>query len=360
MSGYAEPAAREPAHREPGDGTPDTPGTPGPSGPDGVNKDGANGSGAARPRAGRGTGSERVRVRSPSRLAWDRFRRDGAAAASIAVLLLIVAFAALAPLWEHLTGHPYDATFPRTGLDVNGQPRGPGGEFPLGADQLGRDVLVRAAYGARISLAVGVSAALLASVAGTLAGTLAGFAGGAVDTLLSRLVDATLALPYLLVAILLSTTFQPASVGAGLATTILVIAFFSAAAFARVIRGQVLALRRREFVEAARLLGASDARIMIVEILPNLTAQITVLTALLVPAAIVFEATLSFLGAGVRPPMPSWGSMLGEGGDVFQTAWWLLAVPGVLLLATTLSFNLLADGVRDALDPRGDRAAGGR
>ncbi|MFG2246484.1 ABC transporter permease [Spirillospora sp. NPDC048823] len=348
MSGYAEPAAREPTHRGPGGGTS---GAPGP--------DRADGGGAALPRARPATGPERVRGRGPSRLAWDRLRRDRAAVASIAVLLLIVAFAALAPLWEHLTGHPYDATFPRTGLDADGQPRGPGGEFPLGADQLGRDVLVRAAYGARISLAVGVSAALLASVAGTLAGTFAGFAGGAVDTLLSRLIDITLALPYLLVAILLSTTFQPSSVGAGLAMTILVIAFFSAAAFARVIRGQVLALRRREFVEAARLLGASDARIMVVEILPNLTAPVTVLTALLVPAAIVFEATLSFLGAGVRPPMPSWGSMLGEGGDVFQTAWWLLAAPGVLLLATTLSFNLLGDAVRDAFGPR-DRAAGGR
>lgn len=310
------------------------------------------------PPAHLGTGP--VRGRGPSRLAWERFRRDRAAVASVAVLAIIASFAVLAPLWEHLTGHPYDATFPGTGLDASGQPRGPGAEFPLGADQLGRDVLVRAAYGARISLAVGVSAALLAAVAGTLAGILAGLAGGALDTLLSRLIDLTLALPYLLVAIVLSTTFRITSAGAGITMTVLVIALFSVAAFARVVRGQVLALRRQEFVDAARLLGASDARIMVTEILPNLTAQITVLTALLIPASIVFEATLSFLGAGVPPPMPSWGSMLGEGSDVFRTAWWLLAVPGVLLLATTLAFNLIGDAVRDALDPRFRRARRGR
>jgi peptide/nickel transport system permease protein len=310
------------------------------------------GTGAAAPPAPAG--------RAPSWLAWDRFRRDRPAVACLAVLLLIMAFAALAPLWAHLTGHPYHATFPRTGLDAGGQPRGPGAGFPLGADQLGRDVLVRAAYGARISLTAGIGAAALASAAGTVAGTLAGFAGGALDTLLSRLLDMILALPYLLVAIMLATTFQISSPGASLAMTVLVIAFFSFAAYGRTIRGQVLALKEQQFIEAARALGASNARIMVADVLPNLAAQITVLTSLLVPASIVSEATLSFLGVGIRPPMPSWGSMLGEGGEVFRTAWWLLAVPGVLLLATTLAFNLLGDGVRNALDPRGDRAAPGR
>jgi peptide/nickel transport system permease protein len=296
--------------------------------------------------------------RTPFQLAWGRFRRNRGAVASLGVLALIVTFAALAPLWAHLTGHPYHATFPGAGLDVDGQPRGPGGAFPLGADQLGRDVLVRAAYGARISLAAGVLAALLASVAGTAAGTLAGFAGGAVDTVIARLMDMTLALPYLLVAITLATTFRIGSPAASLTMTVLVIAFFSFASFGRIIRGRVLALTRAEFVEAARALGASRTRIVLAELLPNLVAQITVLTSLLIPASIVFEATLSFLGVGVRPPMPSWGSMLGEGGDVFRTAWWLLAVPGVLLLATTLSFNLLGDGIRDALDPRGGAGGG--
>ncbi|RKS73373.1 peptide/nickel transport system permease protein [Actinomadura pelletieri DSM 43383] len=288
----------------------------------------------------------------PFQVAWDRLRRDRAAVASLVVLLAVAVFALLAPLWAHLTGHPYDRTFPATGLDVAGQPRGPGAGFPLGADRLGRDVLVRAAYGTRISLVVGVCAALLATVAGTVAGIVSGFAGGAVDTLLARLMDMTLALPYLLVAITLATTFQVSSPAAGLALTTVVIAFFSAAASGRVIRGQVLALRRSEFIDAARSIGASDARIMVEEVLPNLAAQVTVLTSLQIPAAIVFEATLSFLGAGVPPPTPSLGSMLGEGGEMFRSAWWLLAVPGALLLAITLAFNLLGDGIRDALDPR--------
>jgi ABC-type dipeptide/oligopeptide/nickel transport system permease subunit len=300
-----------------------------------------------------------VEARTPFRLAWARFRRDRVALTALAVLAVIVAFAALAPLWAHLTGHPCSATFPGAGLDAGGRPRGPGGRFPLGADQLGRDVLVRAAYGARVSLAVGVLATLLASAAGTAAGTIAGFAGGALDTLLARLMDVTLALPWLLVAIMLSATFRITSAAAGLAMTVLVIAFFSFAAFGRVVRGRVLALRNAAFVEASRALGASGPRIVVADVLPNLAGQLTVLASLLVPASIVAEATLSFLGVGVRPPMPSWGSMLGEGADVFRTAWWLLAVPAALLLATTVSFNLIGDGIRDALDPRGGRAPAG-
>ncbi|MEW2360117.1 ABC transporter permease [Spirillospora sp. NPDC029432] len=293
----------------------------------------------------------------PARRAWRRFRRDRAAVASLAVLAVVGLFALLAPLWESLTGHPYDATFPRTGLGPSGQPVGPGAEFWLGADQLGRDVLVRAAYGGRISLLVGIGSAALAAVAGVTAGLVAGFAGGAVDAVLARLMDLTLALPYLLVAITLATTFQISSAGAGLAMTVLVIAFFSFAALGRVVRGQVLSLKEKPFVEAARALGASRTRIMFVDVLPNLAAQVTVLASLLVPTAMMFEATLSFLGAGVRPPMPSWGSMLGEGGEVFQTAWWTLAVPGSLLLLTTLAFNLLGDGIRAAL---GGPGGGGR
>lgn len=283
--------------------------------------------------------------------AWARLRRDRAAVASGAVLMLIAVFALLAPLWARWTGHPYDAAFPHTGLGADGAPRGPSREFWLGADPLGRDVLVRAAYGARISLAVGVLAALLAALAGTAAGILAGYAGGVLDALLARLMDVTLALPYLLVAITLATTFQITSVGGSVTLTVLVIAFFSFAALGRVVRGQVLALKERPFIEAARAVGAPTARIVVVDVLPNLAAQVTVLTSLLVPAAIVFEATLSFLGVGVRPPMPSWGAMLGEGGAAFRTAWWLLAVPGALLLLTTLACNLLGDGIRDALGP---------
>ena len=292
-----------------------------------------------------------VRTRSHGRRVWPRFRRDRVALAALATLVLIVLFALLAPVWERLTGHPYDATFPRTGLDASGQPVGPSAEFWLGADQLGRDVLVRAAYGARVSLLVGVCSAALAAVAGVAAGLVAGYLGGVVDALLTRLMDVTLALPYLLVAITLATVFPISSACGGLTMTVLVIAFFSFAALGRVVRGQVLSLREEGFVEAARALGAGPLRIMLVEVLPNLAGQVAVLSSLLIPAAIVFEATLSFLGVGVRAPMPSWGGMLGEGGEVYRTAWWLLAVPGALLLLTTLSFNLVGDGIRDALAP---------
>ncbi|RFU38456.1 ABC transporter permease [Actinomadura logoneensis] len=302
----------------------------------------------------------RVRGRSPLQLAWARFRDDKVALAFLVILALIVVFALLAPLWASWTGHPYSATFPKTGLDVNGQPVGPSRDFWLGADQLGRDVLVRAAYGARISLLVGIAAAALASVVGVLVGTLAGYIGGASDAVLARLMDITLALPYLLIAITLAVTFQVQSVAASLTMTIAVIAFFSFAATGRIIRGQVMSIKQKEFIEAARSLGAGRWRIMFVDVLPNLVAQITVLSSLLIPTSIVFESTLSFLGVGVRPPMPSWGAMLGEGSEVFQTAWWLLVVPAVLLLLTTLSFNLLGDAIRDAMDPRGDRQSGGK
>ncbi|MFC5749646.1 ABC transporter permease [Actinomadura rugatobispora] len=343
----AEPAAESAPDRPP-DPT-DPPGPPGPA-------DRSDPSDPHRAAAPPPAEVEGVRPCSPFRRAWLRFRRDRVAVAALAALALIVLFALLAPLWARLTGHPYHATFPRTGLDPAGQPVGPSAEFWLGADQLGRDVLVRAAYGARVSLLVGVCSATLASAAGVAAGLAAGFAGGAADALLARLMDVTLALPYLLVAITLATAFPIASAGGGLAMTVLVIAFFSFAAVGRVVRGQVLSLREEGFVEAARALGAGPLRIMFAEVLPNLAGPVAVLSSLLIPAAIVFEATLSFLGVGVRAPMPSWGGMLGEGGEVFQTAWWLLAVPGVLLLLTTLSFNLVGDGVRDALAPR--RAAG--
>ncbi|HEX2314208.1 MAG TPA: ABC transporter permease [Thermomonospora sp.] len=307
-----------------------------------------------------GAGPEPVRGRSPFRLGWERFRRDRTALLALAALALVVLFATAAPLLAAVTGHPYDVTYPDTGLDLNGMPVGPGREFWLGADQLGRDVLVRAAYGARISLLVGVAATVVATLLGVAVGVLAGYAGGAVDTVLARFMDITLALPYLLVAIVLASTFQITAVAGSLALTVVVIAFFSFAAMGRILRGQVLSMREKEFVEAARSLGAGPLRIMRVDVLPNLVAPVVVLASLLIPTAIVFESTLSFLGVGVRPPMPSWGSMLGEGSDVFQTAWWLLAVPGVLLLVTTLSFNLLGDAVRDAVDPRAERLATSR
>ncbi|MEV5750978.1 ABC transporter permease [Actinoallomurus sp. NPDC052308] len=297
-----------------------------------------------------------IQGRSPFKLAMSRLMHDKVAVISAVVLLLIIVFAIAAPLFASWTHHPYAAQYPTLARDSWGLPKGPSKDFWLGADPLGRDVLVRAAYGARISLLVGISATILATLIGVTVGVLAGYIGGAVDTVLARLMDVVLSFPYLLVAIVIATTFKPHSTWLSVTITIVVIAFFSFAAMARIVRGQVISLKEKEFIEAARSLGAGRLRIMFVDILPNLVAPVTVLASLLVPTAIVFEATLSFLGVGIQPPMPSWGSMLNDAD--YRSSLWLLFVPGGLLLLTTLAFNLLGDGIRDAFDPRSERLIG--
>jgi ABC-type dipeptide/oligopeptide/nickel transport system permease subunit len=297
----------------------------------------------------------RLEGRTPLRSAWRRFRVDRAAMTSLAVLAAIVIFSLAAPLIARWTGHTYHGTYPKAGVDEFGRPVGPGGEFWLGADGLGRDLLVRAAYGGRISLLVGVAATAIATVLGVTIGMISGYVGGTVDTVLSRFLEIVISFPYVLIAIVLATTFPPTSVVGSMALTILVISFFSSAVMARIVRGQVLSLKEREFVEAARALGAGRGRIMRGELLPNLVAPVTVLASLLLPTSIVSEATLSFLGVGVQPPTPSWGGMLNEATDVYRVVWWPLLVPGLLLLLTTLAFNIVGDSVRDAVDPRRDR-----
>jgi peptide/nickel transport system permease protein len=291
-----------------------------------------------------------IAARGPWRLAWERLRRDRAAIASTAFIVFISLVAICAPLIAHLTGHPPDAQYRETGLSINGIPVGPNRTFLFGTDELGRDVLVRVAYGARISLLVGTVASGLAVLVGIVVGMCAGYFGTAVDTFLSRFMDVILSFPLLLFAIALVTV-----VGPSLPLSVAIIVFFSWAPVGRVVRGQVLSLREKEFVEAARSIGASDLRILVVDILPNLAAQIIVYATLLVPLSIVFEATLSFLGLGVVPPTAEWGSMLAEAVSYYQVAWWYLAFPGAALLFTTLAFNILGDSVRDAVDPRGER-----
>ncbi|WP_104090441.1 ABC transporter permease [Arthrobacter sp. GMC3] len=289
-----------------------------------------------------------VELRSSMSLMWARLRRDPASIVSMLVIVLAVLFAICAPLVAAWTGHGPTEQFRDTGLTPEGMPVGPGGQFIFGTDQLGRDVLVRLAYGAQVSLLVGVAASIVASLIGVLIGTVSGFLGGIVDTILSRFTDLVMSVPFLLCAIALVSVAGPS-----LGLSIAVIVFFSWTGLARVVRGQVLALRHREFVEAARSLGASQWSIMFRDILPNLVVPIIVYTTLMIPSAIVFEATLSFLGLGIVPPTPSWGNMLADAanGSLYMYAWWLVVVPGAALLALTLSFNLLGDGLRDALDP---------
>jgi peptide/nickel transport system permease protein len=281
-------------------------------------------------------------------------RRDPAAVASAATIVLIVVAAVAAPAIAHAVGHGPDDQYTDTGLTVAGLPVGPSHRFLLGTDNLGRDLLVRIAYGARISLLVGVVATLLATVAGVVVGLAAGYFGGVVDVVLARFMDAVLSFPYLLFAIALVSVFHPR-----LTISILVIAVFSWAAIGRIVRGQTLSIREQEYIEAAWSVGSGTLRVMFVEILPNLVAPVIVLATLLIPTAIVFEATLSFLGLGVAPPTPTWGGMLSDSLAFYQVAWWFPLFPGLALLATTLAFNLLGDSVRDALDPTAGRTAGG-
>ena len=292
-----------------------------------------------------------IEGRSPFVLALRRLRRDKVAMISLVVIVLIVLMAIFAPLFAAVTGHPPNEQYRDIGLTPDGLPRGPNGTFWLGTDDLGRDILVRIAYGARVSLLVGVLATVITVAIGVVLGLAAGFLGGLVDTVLARLIDVVLSVPFLLVAIALVSITGPS-----LTVTVMVIGFFSWASVARIVRGQVLSLREREFVEAARSLGAGDTRIMFVDILPNVLAPVIVYTTLLIPVVIVTQATLSFLGLGLPPPTADWGGMISASQNYYTTAWWFILFPGLALLITTLAFNLFGDGVRDAFDPRADRS----
>lgn len=287
--------------------------------------------------------------RSPLQLTMRRFRRDKASLMALGFIFLLIVFAASAPLIEAWTGHSAIEQYRTTGLSPTGMPVAPNGEFLLGTDHLGRDVLVRLAYGARVSLLVGVLASLAAACIGLTVGVIAGYAGGATDMVLSRIMDLVMSVPFLLCALALVSVFGPS-----LALSVGVIVFFSWATMGRVIRAEVNALRHREFVEASRSLGAGPISIMVRDILPNLSVPIIVYTTMMIPSSVVFEATLSFLGLGIVPPTPSWGGMLADAAanSIYLVAWWLVVFPGMALLFTTLAFNILGDGLRDALDPR--------
>src|SRR5712691_3839169 len=262
----------------------------------------------------------------------------------LVIVVVLVACALLAPLLaphSPLEGSLGERLVAPIGMDGSR----PG--HPLGTDRLGRDTLSRLLYGAQISLAVSVVGISLTGALGSFIGLLAGFLGGWVDTLLMRLVDISLSLPGILIAVLLSVVFEPS-----FTNVIIVVVFLLWPSYARLVRGETLGLKQQEFVALARIAGCSSLTIMFRHIVPNLVPSILVLATLHVGYVIVLEAALSFLGVGLPPPTPSWGVMVADGRGLIEQAWWISILPGIAILVTVLSLNILGDWVRDRLDPK--------
>jgi peptide/nickel transport system permease protein len=298
-----------------------------------------------------------IAARSPLQLFWRRLRKDRVAMVSLVFVVLLVIVAIAAPLIVKILGLPGPYVQNLNLTDEFGSPLGPSGAHPFGVDQLGHDVMSRVIYGTRVSLEVGIVGTAIATVIGVSFGIIAGFYRGWVDTLVSRSVDVILSIPVLLLGLGIGAACAVrgcigGAISPGTSVIIFLIALVNWTYIYRIVRGLVLSLREREFVDASRALGASNARIMFREILPNLVAPVIVYATLLIPLNILLEASLSFLGVGVRPPTASWGQMIAAATPIFNTAWWYMTFPGVALLLTVLAFNLLGDGLRDALNPR--------
>jgi oligopeptide transport system permease protein len=310
--------------------------------------------------AGIGQGTA-VAVKSADSLyrdAWRRFRRNKAAVAGLLFIVVIFLLAIFAPL---VAPHSFEEQ------NIRAVTQKPSGAYPLGTDQLGRDILSRLIYGARISLLVGVVVQLIIVVIGVPVGLVAGYFGGKLDTVLMRIVDVLYAKPNLLFIIIIMTflraKFQTTTGGfflplklfndatGGLIGVFIGLGLVSWLTVSRLVRGQVISLKRKEYIEAARCIGAADGRIISRHLLPNTLAVIIVAAMLGIPGAILTEAGLSFIGLGVNPPNPSWGSMISDGVEQLRSYPHILIAPAVALSLTVLSFNFVGDGLRDALDP---------
>lgn len=272
------------------------------------------------------------------------FARNRLAMASVIVVILFVLMAIFAPF---IAPHDPNATDLFRRLQPPGWVEGGDWAYPLGSDALGRDILSRIIYGARISIFIGAAVILVATTIGILAGLAAGYLRGWVDTIISRVVDILLGFPYLIFAIGLM-----AMMGPGLSNIILALAYKEWVIPCRVVRGETLATRELEYVEAARALGASDRHIMLREILPNILSPVIVVSTIRMAHVIILEASLSFLGLGVQPPTASWGAMVADGRAFILESWWVSTFPGLAILLLVLAINVASQGLRDAFDPR--------
>ena len=300
-----------------------------------------------------------VEGKTPWQLFWLRFRKDKVALTGLGFVILLTLLALSSPLVSSLVGHGPNELFQDRVNDI-GLPDGPSGDFWFGNDGVGRDAFVRTIYGTRTSLTVAVLAGGIALTLGVVLGICAGYFRGWVDTVVSRIIDVILSMPLLVFGIGIAAACSVSGcigiIKPGLPLVVFIIAFFAWPYIARIMRGQTLSVAQREFVEASRSLGASNRRIIFREILPNLVGPIIIYATLMIPANILFEAYLSFLGLGLPPNTPSWGRMISDATAIYEIRPWLMIFPGLFLLFTTLSFNLLGDGLRDAVDPRTSRA----
>jgi ABC-type dipeptide/oligopeptide/nickel transport system permease subunit len=302
-----------------------------------------------------------IEGRSLGQIAWTRLKRDKVALIGAGFIIFLVLVAVFAPLLNKLWGHPVNE-FHQDKIDASlgGIPEpgtwgGVSTDFLLGVQPVtGRDMFSQIVYGARVSLLVALSATIVAVLLGVVLGVVSGYFGGFVDSVISRLMDLILAFPFLLFSIALISV-APVSTGRRIGVVIAVIAFFTWPYIGRIVRGQTLSLREREFVEAARSIGAGSTRILFRELLPNLVAPILVYATLIIPANILFEAALSFLGVGVLPPTPSWGHLLSDAVQFYEFDPMYMFVPGFAIFLMVLAFNLFGDGLRDALDPKANR-----
>ncbi|HQX62905.1 MAG TPA: ABC transporter permease [Thermomicrobiales bacterium] len=280
---------------------------------------------------GRGRQSELSR-------SWRRFKRYRPGLAGTFLILLLILIAIFAPVLA-----PYSPEK----VDTSRMGEAPSWSHPLGFDGIGRDVLSRTIYGTRVALLVGLLSTLISVVIGVAVGATAGFFGGAIDTVLSRIVDTLMAFPLLVLLVTLSAVFSPS-----LKTTIIVIGVSVWASYARLVRADVLSLRERDFIQSARAAGATNARIIWRHVVPNVLGPVIVIATLGVGGIIILEAALSFLGLGVQPPTPSWGGDLSSARQYLEIYPHMAIAPGIMITITVLAFNLLGDGLRDALDPR--------